>query len=67
MGFKTPTPPPPLGGASGKQLVAKGAALKSPWTPKVPDSPWTRRRILSTLHPNTILELNSNADTHPNP
>ena len=32
-----PSPPP---GASGQQLVAKGAALSSPWAPKVPDTPW---------------------------
>ena len=30
-------PPPPLG-ASGQQLVAKGAALRSPWAPKASDA-----------------------------
>ena len=32
-------PPPPLG-ASGQQLVPKGAALWSPWAPKAPNAPW---------------------------
>ena len=33
-------PPPPLPkGASGQQLVAKGASLRSPWAPKLPDAP----------------------------
>ena len=30
--------PPPR--ASGQQLVAKGAGLRSPWAPKVSDAPW---------------------------
>ena len=33
------TPPPPPKGASGQQLIAKGAGLRSPWAPKVPDAP----------------------------
>ena len=32
--------PPPPHGASGQHLVAKGAALRSPWAPKAPDAPW---------------------------
>ena len=38
-GPRTPiTPPPPLG-AFGRQLVAKGVALRRPWAPKAPDAP----------------------------
>ena len=32
--------PPPFWAASGQQLVAKGAALRSPRAPKAPDAPW---------------------------
>ena len=35
-GPRTPTIPPPLG-ASGQQLVAKGATLRHPWAPKAPE------------------------------
>ena len=38
LGRQLPLPPPR--GASGQQLVAKGAALRSPWAPKAPDTPW---------------------------
>ena len=69
-----PPPPPPLG-ASGQQFVANGAALTSPWAPKAPDAPWgghmgtkaTQRKVLSTLHPSTILKPNPDPKTHPNP
>ena len=40
LGRQLPLPPPPPLGASGQQLVAKGAALGSPWAPKAPDAPW---------------------------
>ena len=41
MGPRMPTPPPPRPqGASGQQLVAKGAALTSPWVLKALDTPW---------------------------
>ena len=40
VGPRTPTtPPPPCPGASGQQLVAKGAGLRSPWVPKAPAAP----------------------------
>ena len=35
---RTPTTPPPPG-ASGQQLVVKGAGLRSPWAPKAPHAP----------------------------
>ena len=35
-----PPPPAPLEGASGQQLVAKGATLRRPWAPKAPVALW---------------------------
>ena len=32
-----PPPPTPAKGASGQQLVVKGAGLRSPWAPKAPE------------------------------
>ena len=54
----TPTPPPPLG-AFGQHLVAKDVVLRHPWAPKVPhEHHWCPMKILSNLHPNTILKPN---------
>ena len=40
---RQPPPPSPPPGASGHQLVVKGAGLRSPWAQKLPDAPWAPR------------------------
>ena len=69
LGRQLPPPPSPLG-ASGQQLVAKGAGLRSPCAKGARHSMGTKgaqRTFLSTLHPNTILKPNPDPNAHPNP
>ena len=53
-----PPPPPPSQGASDEQLVAKGAALRSQWAPKVPDAPWAPKAPEGNFCPFCTLSLN---------
>ena len=49
---------PPPQGASGQQLVAKGAALRSQWAPKAPDAPWAPKAPEGQFYPFCTLSLN---------
>ena len=63
------TPPPPLP-ALRAHLVAKGQQLLAIHivAPKAPENFFSfPLPILSTLHPNTILEPNLDSNAHPNP
>ena len=72
-------PPPPPGGASSKQLVAKGLrptvschrhpkeSMGAKGARRSMGIKAAQRKILSTLHPNTILKPNLDPNTHPKP
>ena len=67
--YATPPPSPPLP-ALRAHLVAKGQQLLAIHmvAPKAPEIFFSfSLPILSTLHPNTILEPNLDSNTHPNP
>ena len=58
-------PPLPLQGSFCQHLIAKGAGLRSPR--RSTSTKGARRKILSALHPNTILNPNPDPNTHPTP
>ena len=64
------SPPPPPFPALRAHLVAKGQQLLAIHmvAPKAPENFFSfPLPILSTLHPNTILEPNLDSNAHPNP
>ena len=70
-GPRTPTtPPPPWGGlwpAFSRQRCRPQESRGAKGARHSISTKATRRKLLSTLHPNTILKPNPDPKTHPNP